>query len=326
MIELISVERVLAHYPALLRQGRMEALGNAGGFSGAGLFRLHGPQGDCCIRAWPVDPSLARRLPFIHALMDQARRAGLSYVPAVLRAVEGATYLEHAGRCWDVTEWKVGQADYHIRPSAARLEEACRCLAQLHTTWEMCAVVPAGVCPGLLRRRQRWLQWRQLVDRGWRPGLDFLSWRLIDRAWRVAQSLLTEVPTQWLLTDEVVGPLHPCLCDVWHDHLLFTGDRLTGLIDYGSVQVDHPAVDLARLLGSLVEDDESGWQVGLQSYRRVRPFSPKAEELARRLDRCGVVLALTTWLRWFCVEDRPFEDRQAAAERLQVLVRRLEKW
>lgn len=45
--------------------------------------------------------------------------------------------------------------------------------------------------------------------------------------------------------------LQPCIRDIWHDHVLFDGDRVTGLIDFGAMQIDTPATDIARLVGSL---------------------------------------------------------------------------
>ena len=98
--------------------------------------------------------------------------------------------------------------------------------------------------------------------------------------------------------------LQPCLCDVWHDHLLFSGDTLTGLVDYGSVKIDHVAVDLARMLGSLVEDNTAKWDLGLLGYRGIRPFSASEEGLARALDRAGIVLGAANWLKWLCLERR----------------------
>ena len=103
-----------------------------------------------------------------------------------------------------------------------------------------------------------------------------------ERAWRVLPHWIDTIPdllTRWTAR---TWPLQPCLCDVWHDHVLFDGDRVTGLVDYGAVKIDHPAVDVARLLGSLVGDDAEGWAAGLTAYREVRPFSAEEEELARR--------------------------------------------
>jgi homoserine kinase type II len=112
---------------------------------------------------------------------------------------------------------------------------------------------------------------------------------------------------------------------LWHDHLLFDGDRLTGLIDYGSIKIDHVAVDLSRMLGSLVGDDASGWQTGLQAYRRIAPLDAEEEELAHALDETGTILGVANWLRWLYEDRRPFDDRDAVARRLVELVERCER-
>lgn len=121
-------------------------------------------------------------------------------------------------------------------------------------------------------------------------------------------------------------PLSPCLCDIWHDHVLYVGDAVSGIIDYGSVKLDHVAVDLARLLGSLVGDDEHHWQIGLQAYRQLRPLSGAEEELARVLDRSGTLLALANWLVWLFHDGRRYDDADAVARRLTALVQRVAAW
>jgi homoserine kinase type II len=105
--------------------------------------------------------------------------------------------------------------------------------------------------------------------------------------------------------------------------LLFEGDRLTGLIDYGAVKIDHVAVDLARLLGSLVPNDTAGWQVGLRAYRRHAPLDAEEEALAQALDETGTVVGVANWLRWLYEEKRSFADRSAVARRLAELVDRI---
>ena len=120
--------------------------------------------------------------------------------------------------------------------------------------------------------------------------------------------------------------LQPCLCDVWHDHVLFESDVVTGLVDYGGVKTDHVAVDLARLLGSLVEDRAELRAAGLEAYSRVRPLSLQEEELVSVLDETGTLVGLITWLKWLYLEDKQFDDRNSAASRLQALVKRVERW
>jgi Ser/Thr protein kinase RdoA (MazF antagonist) len=96
-------------------------------------------------------------------------------------------------------------------------------------------------------------------------------------------------------------------------------------VDYGSVKVDHVAVDLARLLGSLVEGDAERTAAGLTAYARLRPLTDRDWRLVRLLDETGAVLAAANWLRWLYHDGRRFEDRAAVAERLTRLVRRLER-
>jgi Ser/Thr protein kinase RdoA (MazF antagonist) len=127
--------------------------------------------------------------------------------------------------------------------------------------------------------------------------------------------------TRWL-RDAV--PVQPCLCDIWHDHVLYTGDRVTGLVDFGSVKDDHVACDLARLLGSLVGGDARLRAAGIEAYRRVRPLADAEVALIDDLDWTGTIVAAANWLRWLYVQGRHYPDRDAVARRLAVVLRRLE--
>ena len=164
---------------------------------------------------------------------------------------------------------------------------------------------------------------------GWRP--DFRNQDdLIDawgrRAWRVLDAQLPSLPERLATWADMPLPSHPCLCDVWHAHVLFEGEAVTGLVDYGSVKVDHAAADLARLLGSLVPDDGERTAAGLAAYARLRPLSLKEQLLVRVLDETGTLLGAANWLRWLYHEGRRFEDRAAVARRLAELVTRIERW
>ena len=84
-----AAHNVLGRYPPALREGELLALGNAGGFSGARLWRLQGPLGSLCLRAWPSDGPSPDRLRLIHGLMKRAHDSGLDFVPRLLAALSG---------------------------------------------------------------------------------------------------------------------------------------------------------------------------------------------------------------------------------------------
>ncbi len=322
-----AARAVLARYP-LSAGAPLVPLGNRGGFSGARLWRVSTAAGPLCLRAWPEAGPSPERLRAIHALMDAARRAGLDFVPAVLHTAAGQSCVEHAGRLWDLTAWLAGHADFHERPTRQRLEVACTALARLHMVWQR-VETRTEVCPAVLRRLDGLRAWQELIASGWRPvfgndGDPVHAWA--QRAWRALAVHLPALSALLAPWATVPLPLHPCLCDVWHDHVLFEGDSVRGLVDYGSVKLDHASADLARLLGSLVPDDAGATAAGLEAYARLRPLPPAAQALVGVLDRTGTVLGVANWLRRLYREGHEFADRAAVADRLGLLVRRLESW
>ena len=320
----LAARAALEQYPAPLR-GPLTLLGNRGGFSGARLWKV----GDCCLRAWPVQGPSPDRLRWIHQLMGAARDAGLHFVPAVLKTSQGNGSVELAGRQWDLTSWQPGRADFHALPSAGRLAAAGKALA---------ASMPHGrisnrstvLVRRSMRRLERLAEWQALLQSGWRPAFrsddadPVLPWAA--RGWDALGTRLHRVPGALLTWMDRRLPLQPCLCDIWHDHVLFEGDAVTGLIDYGSVRMDHVAADLARLLGSLVGDDRGQWERGLAAYTEHRQLSAEEMALARVLDETGTLLGVANWLRWLYHEKRQYEDRVAVARRLAGLVERIECW
>lgn len=318
---------VLQQYPLAGFCSALVPLGNRGGFSGAQLWRVETAAVSFCLRAWPKYGSSGPQLPQIHELMLFARQQGLPFVPSVCQTITKKTYVEYAGRLWDLVEWMPGQADFHANPINEKLEAAFIALAELHQVWKKKFAASAS-CPGIIRRLERVQQWQTLLERGWRPDYSLYPPFTIlgKRAWDLVQRLLPQFFVPLLHWREPSFPLQPCLCDIWHDHVLFEGNRITGIIDYGSVKVDHVAVDLARLVGSLIGDDEATWQFGLRSYRQVCSLSQQEEDLTRLLDRTGTLLALVNWLRWLYHDQRRFEDLGIVAARLEQIIFRIEKW
>ena len=306
------------------RGSRLESLGNGGGFSGArcGAAWRTSPRIVC---AWPVGTA-PRFLHRLHDLMNAAVGRGLDFVPAVCAMRAGPTWLERAGRLWELTHWLPGQADFHVQPTLGKLRSACAALARLHTVWQSDPTTEPS--PAVFRRLRVIEEWRQLLRSGWRPRFGGVETAVLDsvaeRAWNLLPVAVERLPALLEPWRQRPLPLQFCLCDVWHDHLLYEGETLTGLVDYGAVKLDHVAVDLARMLGSLVGDDRGRWEAGLRVYREVRPLTAEEEALATVLDRSGTVLGAVNWLRWLYHDGRRFEDLGLVARRLKGLVGRIE--
>jgi Ser/Thr protein kinase RdoA (MazF antagonist) len=315
------VRQVIARYGTAVAGARWTALGSAGGFSGARLWRGATADGqEFCLKVHPTaDPARLERT--VHPWMMTARAAGLAFVPAVERARDGRTVVEVGGRVCDVTTWMPGRADFQRDPSDAKLEAAVTAVARIHAAWARARA--AAPCPAVARRWQALLEWDRLLEAGWRPrfGAGDPVRPHAEAAWNLLPGVLPQVRpalTYWL---KQPVPVQPCLCDVWHDHVLFDGARVSGVIDYAAAKVDHVAVDLARLLGSLVPDDPVGTEAALRAYQAVHPLPQP--ELVTLLDRTGIVVGVTNWLRWLYHDGRAYPDRAAVAGRVADLVRRL---
>jgi Ser/Thr protein kinase RdoA (MazF antagonist) len=313
--------QVLAAYPAVVQSATIVPLGNHGGFSGARLWRLDTLADSFCLRAG-ASTETPSHLQQRHALILRARAAGPVFVPAVISTSNGSTIVEHAQRCWEMMEWLPGTADFHASPSPARLRAASSALAQLHIAWEGLAAA-TGIPPAVGRR----LAAAQAVipmsaaSRSRHPLLEPLRVRTRQALAR----WLPEVPRMLGEWESFRCSLQPCLRDVWHDHLLYQGDVLTGLVDYAGIGIDSVATDLARMLGSLIEDDDDRWREALDAYRARRRFSEEEERLAHALDRTGVIAGLCKWLRWLDQQDT-VASSTGAVGRLEELLGRVEKW
>lgn len=319
----MTMSEVLVRY-AIADGATVIPLGNHGGFSGARLWRVSGPMGECCLRAWPLgtDPLW---LAETHRLIDQACAAGLPFVPRIERTRAGQSFVPLQDHLWEVASWLPGTADFHRRPAPGRLANAMTALATLHEVWR--TAPRAGRCPAILRRLATARRWLERVASGWQPRFTdehhpaMNLWA--ERAWPILREHVPLVSARLRPWQTANVPLQPCLCDIWHDHVLFTGDVVTGIVDYGSVHVDHVAVDLARLIGSMAGDDELLRAAALDAYRERCKLSADEIALIEVLDETGTLLGAANWLMWVYHDGRVFADMEKAALRLAALVQRL---
>jgi Ser/Thr protein kinase RdoA (MazF antagonist) len=272
----------------------------------------------------------------IHQLQGWLAVQGLPVAAPVGALGLGCTLVRAAQSLWELAPWLPGVADYWTDPRPERLEAALRMLAELHVAAGQIPVgpMPAGdacrIAPALMKRSETLCNLVLTGGRKLRALLPSIRAGVEERLAEEALALIErtapaelEKSARW---ENEPLPLQMCLRDVWHDHVLFTGDRVTGVIDFGAAAFDSPAGDVARLLGSLVGDDCQRWELGLHAYESIKPLSAVERDAIAYYDSSGVVLSAANWIRWLA-EDRkalpPTVDRAAMVKRIHRLVERL---
>jgi Ser/Thr protein kinase RdoA (MazF antagonist) len=304
------------------------------GFSGARHWQVEHNGRLYILRQWPEGSVYAQRLNHIHIFQRALATHDLP-VPVPLAANGGETFVNAAGLYWELAPWMPGVADYWSDPRPEKLRAALTTLAQIHQvlpiTWQVSPPIDAWQMNGLSSRIAR------LNDLTAERNLGIVEKDielLPDLEQRDATQTLALVkrlaPVELLRARRWHGvtlPLATCLRDIWHDHVLFTGDRVTGVIDFGAVAIGSPASDIARLLGSMVGDDRERWAAGLAAYEEVRTLTPDEREAVRFFDSTGVVLSAANWLIWLygppAARLAGRFDRAAALSRFHTLVGRL---
>lgn len=329
-----QVEVVLAQFPPACQTTNVRSLGGAGGFSGACFWKLAAERGTLCLRRWPAShPSLAR-LEFIHGLLQHVAEREFFQVPVPIQTLGSPrrTCLKHAGHLWELTPWMPGNADYAKAPSRRRLQAATKSLARFHRAAADFATVP-GQCgpPPVIAERLK------LIGR-WRGGdLDRLAAAMVRPGpanWiglrKLGREIVTESMAQVAQIHEELNqvanrivPIQPCIRDIWEQHILYEGDKVSGIVDFGAARPDTVSTDLVRLLGSLVGDDLNGWKTGMDAYIQMRPLAENELLLINSLDRSSVLLSGLNWLGWIYLENRTFSQKQVIEERLGTILNRL---
>ncbi len=318
-------------HPGLLHPGQPVTVTAATpGFSGARVFRVEIEQSAFSVRQWPIGTPFAR-LQAIHGLLRHLGGHADIPIPVPIPSADGGSIVAIEGQLWQVEPWLPGEADFDQQPTEAKLVSAMTGLAQWHrlavryepphrdTDW----LLPCHEdrSPTVTARLRGLIQWRaELNDTERRLMLDpddqfrHLGQQLTIHFRRLAESIGLELQQ----VESLSVRQQPCIRDLWHDHLLFCDDQLTGIVDFGAVRTDSVACDLSRLLGSLFGTDATAWKRALDTYEQTRPLTPAEHQLLRPLNRSGILLSGLTWLQ------RRTENR-ISTEQLPRVIARLER-
>jgi Ser/Thr protein kinase RdoA (MazF antagonist) len=321
-----TLRAVLSRYPALARPtSEPSTLGNAGGFSGAGLWKFASGRGILGLKVWPVDGPDRAGLSRIHDWLSRA--SDLGFVPEPIRTLDGSSMVEADGRIWELTPWMPGVADLGRPPDPGRVRAMFTGLGAFHA--RLASTRSEGPSPGLAARLAE-------LDRLLLGEFEALGRAIarvpgdprssmardwIDRARALAPRLLG--PLRGAASRVV--PLQPCLRDARPDHFLFEGDRLTGLVDFGAMGRETVAGDLARLMTEAIGPDRAARALALAAYEGIRPLERREFALIDDFERANALLGPARWARWHFLDRRTFDDPEAVSRGLRRGLERLDE-
>ena len=307
------------------------------GFSGARTLRVRGGPSDLVLKSFSVE---ARdRVRRAHHLMRHLRAAGCREVPEVVATPGGESIVVTAdGTAWEAVEFMTGGTT--DSPSAEQAAAAMAMLAQIHVAAGAASCMPSrmGSPPAVLRRIEHA---KRLLASPWEgltlshAGCPTLAEELPPRLVRAA-AVHRSAGGDRALRRVVTAPATPArlqavLRDIWCGHVLYApseSHQVSGVIDFHAADVDTPATDLARLLGSWTQTPASSplehWQLAIARYEAVRPLSVAERGLVPWLQATGTIFALDNWFRWCLVEGRRFGEAGGVIERVDRLLGRLE--
>lgn len=324
------LKAVLAAYPPDLAPTRCQPLAGAGGFSGSQIWWLETARGPACLRRWPKDFPGRDRLEFIQAVLWHVDQEGFHLVPVPYETRTCGGYVFSDGYYWEMTPWMPGCADFLRLPCVIRLQAALSALANFHLAAASFPLPESGLTPspGIIARFSRL---SGLLE----GRLEHVGRSICHETWPELAGLATRLCQIFRQGATIVSPLEyparraeirlqPCIRDVWHDHILYCGQEVSGIVDFGAMRPECVSADIARLLGSMVQDDALMWNVGLTAYQAIRPLSDAELHLVTAFDRTSVLMSGIQWIEWVFCEGRRFDDRDAVVSRFEEILRRLE--
>ena len=302
------------------------------GFSGAQLWKINGSQSQpLCLKHYSAGSLTVEQLDGIHRVLIHAFNVGCEFVAKPMRLTDGFTTVvagsenSTSAGLWDLSTWVPGSPVTSF--SDAQIEIAFASIARFHKAAAQVNLA-FGPSPNLGQRQTQLAKLvrpespvldqaaSQLKTASIHPTLQEPLATLVDLLCRVPQSQIASLQKRLRESSTVDLPLHPVVRDLRAEHLLFTGDELTGLVDFDAMQMDSIAYDLSRLTSSM-RLTETQLHLALSTYHAARPIQAAEAKLVQALTGVSRVLAPLSWINWLVLEQRSFSNLTAVEQRLK---------
>ncbi|MBD3672055.1 MAG: phosphotransferase [Planctomycetaceae bacterium] len=330
-------QRILKQWPAFFAQARL--IDSHAGFSGAIIERLEIAGEQFALRGWPPESLSVERLEGLHQFQKFLFDRWITQVSVPVPASDGRTIVAGENRCWQLEPWMPGEASFLDEPNDAKLKSAMQLLARVHLVAEQFkppdraaqwfSVTPAATSPAVIDRVRILDQWsdtnpdtvlRLIQNKPLPESIKEALREIVElfqtRAHTVQAELHEQLSHQYRLV--------PCLRDLWSDHVLFTENEVTGLIDFGACRAENPMIDLSRLLGSYYIDDPASYRRAMEWYGEIRSLSSAERNLFVALDLSQRLLAGMAWIERLVFEGKRLADWGTVSDRLSEIIPRMQ--
>ena len=294
----------------------------ATGFSGASVWKITDDQGGY-YSIKHFSSLSADQLAWIHRVQLHTIVCDCDFVARPLRTGDGMSLVQTNDGLWEVCTWMLGEANSAAPISEPRLSHAMKSLAKFH---QSAAQVNFDFrpSPGVKTRLDQLAKFNMIIAAIQIKSNQYpMLGDLLLQLKQVSPTRLNDFSSALRQFENYTFPLQPVIRDLRAEHLLFTDDNLTGLIDFDAMQMESIALDLTRSLGDLIPDDTDRWQSALEAYNSVRPIQAAELELIKILDPINVILSAMNWIKWIVIEGRDFENEIAVEVRLREINQRL---
>ena len=301
-----------------------------GGFSSACIFRVEDSSGALfALRRTPVaDAMPAERYCELIAVLRDVSSSGCAFVPIALQhqqSTSGVLETPYATRfanvdlsrtrirthefVWQMEPWLPGE-QAQGSPTSGQIESTLEALAIFHKTAAVSVQarmnnqtlrVAREHSPGISRR----LSIASELSNGLLARFYKAAANEPDPEFRSCSKRLCAALEFWLpwLTKQLTEAarssyqLQPVIRDLWRPHVLFTEDRVTGIIDLNAMATDHVGLDVTRLFRSWFGADIDRLRGALNQFRSQRSLNANEWRLLQAYDASTALLSPVTWLR-----------------------------
>ena len=312
-----SSRAVLAAKSFHVRPERVESLGNAGGFSGAEIFRVATLNQHFCLKRWPVGYD-RKKLNWIHRVLVFAFANGCPEITKPIEIGPGVTFFEDKQNgLWELTGWAEGKQVEERSFDQRKLDSAIDFLARFHQAtarFHLNFAQSRNVVMALARLKQ-FDSVLAAIDRKSIPESVFDSNQInyFEQRGRSVATLLIERLTEF---EYETVPVQPVIRDVRPEHFFFVNNIVSGVVDFGAMRIDSAACDLSRLFSSLKDQKEERIENAICRYSRQRNLTQTEHDLIPVMGLASITVSILNWIEWVLIKNRKFDDQIAVKDRI----------